>query len=85
MNAFRYAQAHDAASAIAALAADPRARYIAGGTNVIDLMKVAGNQRWAGAGQFDLPLVLMTPSGSGIRGSLYHSHSFESWATRLPG
>jgi 2-oxoisovalerate dehydrogenase E1 component beta subunit len=27
----------------------------------------------------------MTPSGSGIRGSLYHSHSFESWATRLPG
>jgi 2-oxoisovalerate dehydrogenase E1 component beta subunit len=27
----------------------------------------------------------MTPSGSGIRGSLYHSHSFESWASRLPG
>jgi 2-oxoisovalerate dehydrogenase E1 component beta subunit len=53
--------------------------------NVIDLMKVAGNQRWAGAGQFDLPMVLMMPSGSGIRGSLYHSHSFESWATRLPG
>src|SRR5262249_38084585 len=24
-------------------------------------------------------------SGSGIRGSLYHSHSFESWATRLAG
>jgi 2-oxoisovalerate dehydrogenase E1 component beta subunit len=55
------------------------------GFNVIDLMKVAGNQRWAGAGEFDLPMVLMTPSGSGIRGSLYHSHSFESWATRLPG
>src|SRR5439155_14865074 len=28
---------------------------------------------------------LMMPSGSGIRGSLYHSHSFESWATRLAG
>jgi 2-oxoisovalerate dehydrogenase E1 component beta subunit len=55
------------------------------GFNVIDLMKVAGNQRWAGAGQFDMPIVVMTPSGSGIRGSLYHSHSFESWATRLPG
>src|SRR6516164_4191175 len=55
------------------------------GFNIIDLMKVAGNQRWAGAGNFDLPLVLMTPSGSGIRGSLYHSHSFESWATRLAG
>ena len=55
------------------------------GFNTIDLLKVAGNQRWAGAGQFDLPLVLMTPSGSGIRGSLYHSHSFESWASRLAG
>ncbi len=55
------------------------------GFNVIDLLKVAGNQRWAGAGQFDLPMVLMTPSGSGIRGSLYHSHSFESWASRLAG
>jgi 2-oxoisovalerate dehydrogenase E1 component beta subunit len=32
-----------------------------------------------------MPIVLMTPSGSGIRGSLYHSHSFESWASRLAG
>src|SRR4051794_25200512 len=53
--------------------------------NIIDLMKIAGNQRWSGAGQYEMPIVLMTPSGSGIRGSLYHSHSFESWATRLPG
>ncbi len=30
-------------------------------------------------------MVVMTPVGTGIRGSLYHSHSFESWATRLPG
>src|SRR4051794_23886914 len=55
------------------------------GFNVIDLLKVAGNQRWSGAGHFELPLVVMTPSGSGIRGSLYHSHSFESWASRLAG
>ncbi len=55
------------------------------GFNVIDLLKVAGNQRWSGAGQFELPMVVMTPSGSGIRGSLYHSHSFESWASRLAG
>jgi 2-oxoisovalerate dehydrogenase E1 component beta subunit len=27
----------------------------------------------------------MTPTGSGIRGSIYHSHSYESWATRLTG
>jgi 2-oxoisovalerate dehydrogenase E1 component beta subunit len=53
--------------------------------NIIDLLKVAGNQRWSGAGKFDMPIVLMTPSGAGIRGSMYHSHSFESWATRLPG
>lgn len=55
------------------------------GFNTIDLLKVAGNQRWAGAGNFDMPIVLMTPSGSGIRGSLYHSHSFESVASRLAG
>jgi 2-oxoisovalerate dehydrogenase E1 component subunit beta len=55
------------------------------GFNTIDLLKVAGNQRWAGAGNYELPMVLMTPSGSGIRGSLYHSHSFESWASRLAG
>lgn len=53
--------------------------------NTIDLLKVAGNQRWASAGNFDMPIVVMTPSGSGIRGSLYHSHSFESWASRLAG
>jgi 2-oxoisovalerate dehydrogenase E1 component beta subunit len=55
------------------------------GFNTIDLLKVAGNQRWAGAGHYPLPMVVMTPSGSGIRGSLYHSHSFESIASRLAG
>jgi len=55
------------------------------GFNVIDLLKVAGNQHWAGAGNYSLPMVVMTPSGSGIRGSLYHSHSFESLASRLAG
>src|SRR5262249_36332345 len=55
------------------------------GFNTIDLLKVAGSRRWAAAGTYDMPMVLMTPSGSGIRGSLYHSHSFESWASRLAG
>ena len=27
----------------------------------------------------------MTPNGAGIHGSIYHSHSFDSWAVRLPG
>src|SRR5205809_2353450 len=55
------------------------------GFNTIDLLKVAGNQGWAGRGGYPMPMVVMMPSGSGIRGSLYHSHSFESWASRLAG
>jgi 2-oxoisovalerate dehydrogenase E1 component beta subunit len=53
--------------------------------NAIDVFKLAGNQRWAGAGGYDMPIVVMAPNGAGIRGSLYHSHSFESWASRLGG
>lgn len=53
--------------------------------NAIDLLKIAGNQRWASGGEFEMPIVVMTPNGSGIHGSLYHSHSFDSWASRLPG
>ncbi len=53
--------------------------------NSIDMLKIAGNQRWASAGGYDMPIVVMTPNGAGIRGSLYHSHSFESWASRLAG
>jgi 2-oxoisovalerate dehydrogenase E1 component beta subunit len=55
------------------------------GFNTIDLLKVAGNQYWAGRGAYPMQIVVMMPSGSGIRGSLYHSHSFESWASRLAG
>jgi 2-oxoisovalerate dehydrogenase E1 component beta subunit len=53
--------------------------------NTVDLLKIAGNTLWASNGQYPMPLVLMTPVGAGIRGSIYHSHSFDSWATRLPG
>ncbi|MEX2216554.1 MAG: transketolase C-terminal domain-containing protein [Phycisphaeraceae bacterium] len=55
------------------------------GFNTFDLLKIAGNQRWASRGNFDMPIVLMAPNGSGIRGSLYHSHSFDSWVSRLAG
>jgi 2-oxoisovalerate dehydrogenase E1 component beta subunit len=55
------------------------------GFNTIDLLKLAGNQRWASGGTWDMPIVVMTPSGSGIHGSIYHSHSFDSWASRLAG
>ena len=53
--------------------------------NTIDLLKTAGNTLWSSYGQFPLPLVVMTPNGAGIHGSIYHSHSFDTWATRLPG
>ena len=53
--------------------------------NTIDLLKLAGNCLWSSHGQYALPFVLMTPTGAGIHGSIYHSHSFESWASRLPG
>lgn len=53
--------------------------------NTVDLLKVAGNTYWASGGDWNLPLVMMTPVGSGIHGSLYHSHSFDAQATRTPG
>ena len=53
--------------------------------NVIDLLKLCGNIHWSSAGEYHLPLVVMTPVGSGIHGSMYHSHSFESMATHIPG
>ncbi len=53
--------------------------------NTIDLLKIAGNTNWCSNGNYHLPIVVMTPVGAGIRGSVYHSHSLDAWATRLPG
>jgi len=53
--------------------------------NTIDLMKNIGNTHWATNGEFHVPLVCMTPVGAGIHGSIYHSHSFESIASHIPG
>jgi xanthine dehydrogenase YagS FAD-binding subunit len=39
MNNFEYARASDVADAVRLIAADPSAKFIAGGTNLIDLMK----------------------------------------------
>ncbi len=36
---FQYARAHDVADAVRQMAADPAAKFIAGGTNLVDLMK----------------------------------------------
>lgn len=53
--------------------------------NTIDLLKIAGNTYWASNGDYNVPLVMMTPVGAGIHGSIYHSHSFDAQATRIPG
>ena len=53
--------------------------------NTIDLLKIVGNTHWVSHSNYNMPMVLMTPVGSGIHGSIYHSHSFESWASRIPG
>lgn len=53
--------------------------------NTIDLMKLAGNASWTSNGEFNVPIVVMTPVGSGIHGSVYHSHSFDAWGSRIPG
>src|ERR1700748_2189235 len=40
--------------------------------NTIDLLKIAGNACWCSAGDWPMPMTVMTPVGSGIRGSVYH-------------
>ena len=49
--------------------------------NSIDLLKLAGGVCWSSVGNFNCPMVLMTPVGSGIHGGIYHSHSFDATAT----
>ncbi len=53
--------------------------------NTIDLLKLAGNSCWSSNGDWNLPMTVMTPVGSGIRGSIYHSHSFDATITHIPG
>ncbi len=53
--------------------------------NTIDLLKAAGNTTWSSNGEWCVPMVVMTPVGSGIRGSIYHSHSFDAMMTHIPG
>jgi 2-oxoisovalerate dehydrogenase E1 component beta subunit len=53
--------------------------------NTIDLLKQGGMIHWASNGDWNCPMTIMTPVGSGIRGSIYHSHSFDAMATHIPG
>jgi len=53
--------------------------------NTIDLLKLGGMIHWSSNGDWNCPITIMTPVGSGIRGSIYHSHSFDATATHIPG
>ena len=53
--------------------------------NTIDLLKLAGNASWSSNGDWCMPMTVMTPVGSGIRGSIYHSHSFDATMTHIAG
>jgi 2-oxoisovalerate dehydrogenase E1 component beta subunit len=49
------------------------------------MLKLSANGHWSSGGKYKTPMVVMTPTGSGIHGSMYHSHSFDSIATKLHG
>jgi xanthine dehydrogenase YagS FAD-binding subunit len=65
---FQYARAHDVADAVRRMAADPAAKFIAGGTNLIDLMKedVERPSRLIDISRLPLKTVEETPGG-GVR------------------
>jgi xanthine dehydrogenase YagS FAD-binding subunit len=67
MNPFRFAQAADASSAVATLRGDPGMRYIAGGTNIIDLMKDDVERPTVLLDITHLPRKSIESSGSGVR------------------
>jgi 2-oxoisovalerate dehydrogenase E1 component beta subunit len=53
--------------------------------NTIDMLKLGGMQTWSSNGDWSCGMTVMTPVGSGIRGSIYHSHSFDAAMTHIPG
>ena len=65
---FEYARANDVADAVRQIAADPEAKFIAGGTNLIDLMKydVARPMRLIDISHLPLKTVEETADG-GVR------------------
>src|SRR5712664_491668 len=65
---FGYARANDVADAVRMISADPRAKFIAGGTNLIDLMKedVERPSRLIDISRLPLKAIEETPGG-GVR------------------
>jgi xanthine dehydrogenase YagS FAD-binding subunit len=72
MTPFQYARASDVADAIKQIAADPSAKFIAGGTNLLDLIKydVATPTRLIDISRLPLRTVEETASGGVLIGAL---------------
>ena len=67
MNNFGYSRANDVADAVRQVAADPGAKFIAGGTNLIDLMKINVRSPSQVVDVNHLPLAQIEVSDKGVR------------------
>jgi len=72
MTPFQYARANDVADAIKQIATDPSAKFIAGGTNLIDLIKydVEGPTRLIDISHLPLRSVEQTAAGGVLIGAM---------------
>jgi len=84
VNAFSYLRAHSVADAVQAIAAEPTARFIAGGTNLVDLMKydVARPTRMIDIGRLPLDRIEGTEAG-GLRIGALASNSDAAYDPRI--
>src|SRR5205085_10706173 len=69
MNPFFYSRANDAAGAVSAIAAKPRTKFLGGGTNLIDLMKmgVETPAELIDINRVPLAQIEELPDGKGVR------------------
>jgi xanthine dehydrogenase YagS FAD-binding subunit len=84
VNSFSYLRAHSVADAVQAIAAEPTARFIAGGTNLVDLMKydVARPTRMIDIGRLPLDRIEGTEAG-GLRIGALVSNSDAAYDPRI--
>src|SRR2546421_10838040 len=69
MNPFAYSRANDAAGAVSAIAAKPRTKFLGGGTNLIDLMKmgVETPAQLVDINRLPMAQIEELPEGKGVR------------------
>lgn len=69
MNPFTYSRANDAQKAISGVAANPKAKFLGGGTNLVDLMKMGVEQpeQLVDINRLDLTKVEELPNNGGVR------------------